>query len=146
MHFDADQYKPQFSGVEGLLLCCDVYFGCSQWSKCACPWKAEKSLRGILALTSCFSSALLLYEHLSSSWGKGWQTNTLLPASKDHTLGFLRVIAVNNLLQGVQICFPALLRQQPKNSNQLEIMPIRIISYLRAAILNKRQIVMVFHP
>ena len=105
----------------------------------------QKSFRGILALTFCFSSAVLLYAHLSSSWGKGWQTNTLTPASKDHTLGFLRVRAVNNLLQGVQICFPALLRQQPKNSNQLVIMPIRIISNLRAAILNKSQIV-IFPP
>lgn len=89
---------------------------------------------------SLFAFLLLFYfEHLSFSWGKGWQTNTLTPASKDHTLGFLRVIAVNNLLQGVQICFPALLRQQPKNSNQLVIMSIRIISNLRAAALSISQ-------
>lgn len=123
----------------GVSLRSDIHFSCSTWSKCACPLDTEKSRRGILALTFCFSSAVLLYEHLSFSWGKGWQTNTLTPASKDHTLGFLRVIAVNNLLQGVQICFPALLRQQPKNSNQLVIMSIRIISNLRAAALNISQ-------
>lgn len=125
-------------------MCSDVHLGCSTCPKFACPLNTEKSRRGILALTFCFSSGVLLYEHLSSSWGKGWQTNTLTPASKDHTLGFLRVIAVNNLLQGVQICFPALLRQQPKNSNQLVIMPIRIISNLRAAVLNINQIIAFF--
>lgn len=121
-----------------------VLWGCfhgSAWSKAVCPLNTKKSLTGILALAFGFSSVVLLYEHLSSSWGKGWQTNTLSPASKDHTLAFLRVIAVNNLLQGVQICFPALLRQQPKNSNELVIMPVRVTSDLRAAVLNKSQLV-----
>lgn len=116
----------------------------STWSKAVCLLNTKKSLTGILALAFGFSSAVLLYEHLSSSWGKGWQTNTLSPASKDHTLAFLRVIAVNNLLQGVQICFPALLRQQPENSNQLVIMPVRVTSNLRTAVLNKSRLVFSF--
>lgn len=120
------------------------HFCGSTWSKVLCPLNIKKWLTGILAHIFGFSSAVLLYEHLSSSWGKGWQTNTLSPASKDHALAFLRVIAVNNLLQGVQICFPALLRQQPKNSNQLMKMPVTITSNLRAAVLNKSQLVFSF--
>lgn len=119
----------------------EVHFGCSVWWKCACSLNTEKSFREILALTSCISPAVSLYEHLSSSWGKGWQTSTLTPASQDHTLGFLRVRTVNNLLQGVEICFPALLGQHLKTSNRLVIMPIRIISNLRADILNESQVV-----
>lgn len=107
-------------------------------------WTLKSHLRESWLPLFAFLLQFLLYEHLSSSWGKGWQTNILTPASKDHTLGFLRVIAVNNLLQGVQICFPALLKQQPKNSNQLMIMPVRIISNRRTAILNKSQIVYFF--
>lgn len=126
--------------LRGALVLRGCFHG-SAWSKAVCPLITKKSLTGILALAFGFSSVVLLYEHLFSSWGKGRQTNTLSPASKDHTLAFLRVIAVNNLLQGVQICFPALLRQQPKNSNQLVIMPVRVTSDLRAAVLNKSQLV-----
>lgn len=107
-------------------------------------WTPESHLREFWLSLLAFLLQFYFMSTFPPVGGKGWQTNTLSPASKDHTLAFLKIIAVNNLLQGVQICFPALLRQQPKNSNQLVIMPVRVTSKLRTAVLNKSQLVFYF--